>query len=213
MRLRGHRRSSIKAFLIPANSSEPVREIDFDHDRSWRYVITRYNDPDVPPWFANELALLTKENAPRDYLLRNSRASEYIKNHLSPCGRADGLDAHENLYGDVVVLGWDTELEWLTDIPNYIVTEDLEHPLKQIMGIRQHDADDPLVPNPWKTHDQDPDVLQDPVTQIVGIDPDDLEDPVVPNPWKTHGQNPGIPRRVRQPDRDRGSPDIGVFGP
>jgi hypothetical protein len=29
----------MQAFLIPANSSEPVREIDFDHERSWRYVL------------------------------------------------------------------------------------------------------------------------------------------------------------------------------
>jgi hypothetical protein len=164
------------------------------------------------PWFANEVALLTKENASRDYLLRNSRASEYIKNHLSPRGRANDLDAHENLSGDVVVLGWDTELEWLTDIPNYIATEDLEHPVTQVVGVDSHEVNDPVVPNQWKTLDQDP-VPQNPITHIARVDPDDLDDPVVPNQWKALDQDIQVPAQARQPDRDRRSRGIGVFGP
>jgi len=66
----------MKAFLIPANSSDPLEEIDFDHDNNWRYVVTRY-DPGLPS-LVTEVALLTTENAPRDYLTRNSPASEYL---------------------------------------------------------------------------------------------------------------------------------------
>jgi hypothetical protein len=33
----------MKALVIPANSSEPVKEIEFYQDESWRYVITRDN--------------------------------------------------------------------------------------------------------------------------------------------------------------------------
>jgi hypothetical protein len=66
----------MKAFLIPANSSDPLEEIDFDHDNNWRYVVTRY-DPGLPS-LVTEVALLTTENAPRDYLTRNSRASGYL---------------------------------------------------------------------------------------------------------------------------------------
>jgi Uma2 family endonuclease len=60
----------MKAFVIPANSSERVREIKFDRDESWRYVLTRYKEPGKHPWFLTEIAFLTKENAPRDYLLK-----------------------------------------------------------------------------------------------------------------------------------------------
>jgi hypothetical protein len=94
----------MKAFLIPANSSEHVRPIDFDHDKSWRYVVTRY-DPDDPPWFASEVAFLTKDNAPRDYPLRTPRASDYVQDNLAAKDQTDGLDSPEDLYGDVVVLG------------------------------------------------------------------------------------------------------------
>jgi hypothetical protein len=110
----------MKALLIPANSSEPVTKIDFDRDESWRYILTRYNDPDEPPYVLTEVAFLTTENAQRDYLLRNSRASEYLKNH------SDGFDSPEDLYGDVVVVGYDSTLEKLTHLPWPHSPEDFE---------------------------------------------------------------------------------------
>ena len=118
----------MKAFVIPANSSEPVREIDFDRDKSWRYFVTRYNDPHEHPWNFTEVAFLTKENAPRDYLLRNSRANEYLKNH------SDDRDSPENLYGDVVVVGYDdSAFENLTDVPWPRRPEDFEDLLTRIV--------------------------------------------------------------------------------
>jgi hypothetical protein len=53
----------MKAFVIPANASERVREDHFDWDKSWRYVVKRYNDPGKPPGAFTEVAFLTKENA------------------------------------------------------------------------------------------------------------------------------------------------------
>jgi hypothetical protein len=116
----------MRAFLIPANSSEPVRKIDFDHDESWRYVVTRYR-PDDLPWLRGQVALLTKENAPGDYLLRNSRASEYIQDNLAAEDRSDDPDDHpKNLYGDVIVLGYDRALEKLTHVPSHVHLRDFE---------------------------------------------------------------------------------------
>jgi hypothetical protein len=133
----------MKAFVIPANSSEPVREVDFDQDDSWRYVRTRYNDPDEHPWIFSEVAFLTKENAPRDNVLRNSRASEYLKNHSHP------FDSPENLYGDVFVLGYDTAFEKLTDLPWPRSPEDFEDLLTRIVTppppIRDEKKDDQLI--------------------------------------------------------------------
>jgi hypothetical protein len=88
----------LKAFVIPADSSKPVRPIDFDQDKTWRYVLTKYRDPAKPPWNLTEVAFLTKENAPRDYLLPNSRANEYLKNH------SERRNSPKDLYGDVVVV-------------------------------------------------------------------------------------------------------------
>jgi hypothetical protein len=117
----------MKAYVIPADSSEHVRKIDFNRDKSWRYVVTRYKEPGMHPFNFTEVAFLTKENAPRDYLLRNSRASEYLKNH------SDDLNSPENLYGDVVVLGYDSALDILTDVPWPHSPEDFEDLLTRIV--------------------------------------------------------------------------------
>jgi hypothetical protein len=146
----------MKAFVIPANSSRPVRETDFDRDASWRYVVTEYNDPDEPPYIFTEVAFLTKENARRDYQLRNSRASEYLKNH------SDDLNSPENLYGDVVVLGYDNAFEKLTDLPWPHSPGDFEDLLTRIVAppqrvpteaeneevIRKWEIDHPTEPAP-----------------------------------------------------------------
>jgi hypothetical protein len=121
----------MKALVIPANSSEPVTEIEFYQDESWRYVLTRYNDPDEPAYDLTEVAFFTKENAQRDYLLRNSRASEYLKNH------SEGFDSAESLYGDVVVVGYDDVLEQPTDLPWPHSPEDFEDLLTKIVDPPQ----------------------------------------------------------------------------
>jgi hypothetical protein len=149
----------MKAFVIPADSSERVRETDFDRDESWRYVLTEYNEPGKHPWFLTEVAFFTKENAQRDYLLRNSRASEYLKNH------SDGFDSPENLYGDVVVVGYDRALEQPTDLPWPNSPEDFEDLLTRIPPPRlptdeeneavikeweeRHGRKPPPAPAPW----------------------------------------------------------------
>lgn len=117
----------MKAFLIPADSSAPVKPINFDPNESWRHILTRYHDPGKHPWIFTEVAFLTKENAQRDNLLRNSRASEYLKNH------SEHLDSPEDLYGDVVVLGYDSALEKLTDLPWPRRPEDFEDLLTEIV--------------------------------------------------------------------------------
>jgi hypothetical protein len=108
----------------------PVREINFDQDLSWRYVLTRYNDPNEPPWRLTEVAFLTKRNAPRDYLLRNSPASEYLKNH------SHRRASPENLYGEVIVLGYDTVFDKLTDLPWSHSPKDFEDLLTRILTLR-----------------------------------------------------------------------------
>jgi hypothetical protein len=117
----------MKAILIPANSSDPVKQINFDHDKSWRYVVTRYNDPDAPAYDLTEVAFLTKENAARDEVFRNSRASEYLRNH------SYASESPKDLYGDVVVLGYDDLLERPTDLPWPHSPEDFEDLLTRIV--------------------------------------------------------------------------------
>jgi hypothetical protein len=65
-----------------------------------------------------------KENGPRDYFLRKSRASEYVKKHLNQRGHVDGTE--DDLYGDVIVLRYDAILERLTDLPGCFEREDFE---------------------------------------------------------------------------------------
>src|SRR5215216_4283342 len=145
----------MKAFLIPANSSERVRDIDFDPDSSWRYVVTEYNDPDEPVYSFTEVAFLTKENAPRDYLLKNSRASEYLKRHSDDFGPPP-----ENLYGDVVVLGYDTAFEKLTDLSWPHSPEDFEDLLTKIFTPPERiptDAENEAVIREWeRRHRREP---------------------------------------------------------
>jgi hypothetical protein len=94
-----------------------------------------------------EVAFLTKENAPRDYLLQNSRASEYLKNHSHP------FDSPENLYGDVVVVGYDTAFEKLTDLSWPHSPEDFEDLLTRIVTPPEHvptDAENEAVIREWE---------------------------------------------------------------
>jgi hypothetical protein len=152
----------MRAILIPANSSDPVRKIDFDPDKSWRYVVTRY-DPGLP-WLATEVAFLTKENAPRDYSMRNSRAIEFVRNEFDAANdQTYGLGSPEDLYGDVVVLGYDkAAFEKLTDVPAHADTQDIEDPVTRTVTVDPHhlDAtnprDNPDPTHPWDNLDQDP---------------------------------------------------------
>jgi hypothetical protein len=98
----------MKALLIPANSSKPVTEIDFDQDKSWRYVITGY-DPGLSS-LATDVAFLAKRNAPRDYLVKNSRASEYLRDAATD--QTDGT-ALNTIYTATSSF-WDTTRRCLT---------------------------------------------------------------------------------------------------
>jgi hypothetical protein len=129
----------MKALLIPADSSRPVTEIEFDRDKLWRYVVTRC-DPPLPPWLANQVAVLTKDNAQGDYLLRNSRASQYVQDNLAAKDRTDGLDVPEELCGDVIVLSWDTAFETVTDVQERLRSEYFEDVLTQIVSLGREDA-------------------------------------------------------------------------
>jgi hypothetical protein len=143
----------MKAFVIPADSSERVREIDFDQDETWRYVVTKYRDPAKPPWDLTKVAFVTKENAPGDYLLRNSRASDYLKNH------SERRNSSKDLYGDVVVLGYDRALNVLTDLPWPHSPEDFEDLLTRIVTppqrIRSDEEDDRIIAE-WERLHPDP---------------------------------------------------------
>ena len=144
----------MKAILIPANISDPVKEIDFDPDRSWRYVVTRY-DPGAPS-LATDVAILTKENAPRDYLVRNSRASEYVQSKLAANDQTDGLGSPENLYGDVVVLGYDKPFEMLTDVPAGVDPDDFDPSALGPESSVSPDLDDFEPGDSVRTPDLDP---------------------------------------------------------
>src|SRR5829696_5359677 len=170
----------MKAFLIPANSSERVREINFKQDESWRHVLTRYHDPDKQPWIFTEVAFLTKENAPRDYMLRNSRASEYLKNH------SDDFDSPENLYGDVIVLGYDRAFEKLTDLPWPHSPEDFEHLLTRIVTAPEPvptDVDNKRIIDKWE-REQAEKRARDPLPR---------PDPGAPPPWPDPFERGGAP--------------------
>jgi hypothetical protein len=170
----------MKAFLIPANSSEPVREIPFAHDESWRYVVTTYDDPDEIPWSVANVAFLTRKNAARDYSLKNSRASESVKDHLILRGHVDGPE--DDLYGDVVVLGYDGYLDMLTDLPGHLRREDFEdfitrrcwvvdpEPISE-NGLKPEDRGDIEISNPWEIEISNPGDIEPESPSTLGLHP------------------------------------------
>jgi hypothetical protein len=71
------------------------------------------------------VAFLTKHNASRDYLVKNSRASEYLRDAATD--QTDGHGSQHDLYGDVIVLGYDKAVfDNLIDIPSHVDAEDFE---------------------------------------------------------------------------------------
>jgi hypothetical protein len=98
----------MKAFRIPADSSQPVEEIEFDRDKLWLYEIARYDRDKI---------FLTEKSADLDHVLRNQRASECVRHHSDAAKDSDNrLGSPTNLYGDVVVLGYDKFLEMRTGL-------------------------------------------------------------------------------------------------
>jgi hypothetical protein len=99
----------VRALLIPASSSRPITKTDFDLDKLSQYKVARHD---------TRLVFLTKKNAKRDELWKpNSLASEYVRNHSDAAKDPDSrLDPPEDLYGDVIVVGYDWLSEMITDL-------------------------------------------------------------------------------------------------
>jgi hypothetical protein len=200
----------MKAILIPANSSDPVKEIDFDPDKSWRYVVTRY-DPGTP-LLATDVAFLTKESAQRDYLIRNWRASEFVRNEFQAVNdQTDGLDPPEDLYGDVIVLGYDkAAFEKLTDVPAHIDLDDFEAlrlgPANSSILVGCTDLDDFDERDSVRSPDRDRRPLSNPWKLPKTYDPANLNPP---NPSTTREISPKPNHPNLNPPRPGGRGHLG----
>jgi len=117
------------ALLIPADSSEPVTETEFNQDTLWQYNIARYDRDKV---------FLTKKTAQRDYEFPNSLASKYVLERSDAAKDPNsGMPSPEKLYGDVYVLSYDRVLEIITGLEGQLA--ELKDSLKSIAPLRKFD--------------------------------------------------------------------------
>jgi hypothetical protein len=114
------------ALLIPADSSEPVTETEFDPDKLWQYNIAIYDRDKV---------FLTKKNAERDYEFPNSLASQYVLERSDAAKDPDSrMPPPEKLYGPVYVLGYDRLFEIITGLEGQL--DQLKRSLKSMAPFR-----------------------------------------------------------------------------
>jgi hypothetical protein len=114
------------ALLIPADSSEPVTETEFNQDTLWQYNIAIYDRDKV---------FLTKKTAQRDYEFPNSLASKYVLERSDAAKDPNtGMPSPEKLYGDVYVLSYDRVLEIITGLEGQLT--ELKDSLKSIAPFR-----------------------------------------------------------------------------
>jgi hypothetical protein len=117
------------ALLIPADSSEPVTETEFDQDKLWQYDIAIYDRDKV---------FLTKKTAELDYDFPNPLASKYVLERSDAAKDLDSrLDSPKKLYGDVYVLGYERVLEIITGLEGQLT--ELKHSLEWIDPSRGSD--------------------------------------------------------------------------
>jgi hypothetical protein len=144
----------MKALLISANSSDPVKEINFNEDELWKWEVARRHGEDV---------LLTKRNAERDYLLRNSLATRLDSHLASLPVKADAerdptstSDFPKELCGDVIVAYYDRALDKVSGLTEHQLTSltrsiHLIAPTTRVEGINgQERVHGPGKPRPLR---------------------------------------------------------------
>jgi hypothetical protein len=118
------------ALLIPADSSEPVTETEFDPDKLWQYDIAIYDRDKV---------FLTKKSAELNYDFPNSLATDYVKQRSDAA--KDNPDSRlappKELYGPVYVLGYDRVLEIVTGLEGQLA--ELKRNLEWMAPFRKFD--------------------------------------------------------------------------
>jgi hypothetical protein len=120
--------TEMPAVLIPASTSRPITQIEFDQDKLWQYDVARYDLSSV---------VLTKKHAERDQAIPvpNSLATDYVKNHSDAAKETDSrLDSPKELYGDVIVLGYEPVLEMIRGLTEEL--NELKRTLERIDPFR-----------------------------------------------------------------------------
>jgi hypothetical protein len=106
---------SPKALYVPANTTQPIREIEINDRNDLSDFVggapeaTRY-DRDCVMW-VNDTGRI-------DGMMMNTRATDYIKSDstVAKQGRMEGVDPDYGLFGPVVITGED-----LTNVPERLI--------------------------------------------------------------------------------------------